>query len=287
MRSDFDYVRPKRLTEDVVGFASSNNRPCMTIGSRVSQSAPPGPGVYDTSSTTLAGGLAKKTVGRNGVFGSTAQRFRKGGLPLEAASNRLYSEEVGPGPGSHDPVLGASSLSAGNGGGSHHVPPAPAPAPGRQSVVYRSSLARSNRPDEVKPPTKQFVPAPSAYVPELAERLIRPREGKGGAANFRSAAKRFDYERTTFGGRTIEESPGPGEYGAQKPFLRASRVVERSRVQVKTNLSNQERFREAPSTGVDCGPGTYDTGSTMLKKSFNISFSQVKDSAVPPGQRRR
>ena len=239
--------------------------------------------MYDTSSTTLAGGLAKKTVGRNGVFGSTAQRFKKGGLPLEAASNRLYSDEASPGPGSHDPVLGATSMSAGNGGGSHHVPPGPA----RQSVVYRSSLARSNRPEEMRSPPKHLTPAPSAYVPELAERLIRPREGKGGAANFRSAAKRFDYERTTFGGRMIEESPGPGEYGAQKPFICTSRVVERSRVQVKTNLSNQERFRQAPSTGVDCGPGTYDTGSTMLKKSFNISFSQVKDSAMPPGQRRR
>ena len=47
----------------------------------------------------IGGMIHGSFVTGTGVFGSTAQRFRKGGLPLEAASNRLYSEEVGPGPG--------------------------------------------------------------------------------------------------------------------------------------------------------------------------------------------
>ena len=120
-----------------------------------------------------------------------------------------------------------------------------------------------------------MTPAPTAYIPELAERHVRPREGKGGAAVFNSASKRFDYTRSVFGGKVIEETPGPGEYGTPKPFLQTKRVVERSRVDVKSGFSSGERFKDAPSTGVDCGPGSYDTTKGgLVKKSFNISFSQ-------------
>ena len=61
----------KKLTDEVVGFSSTEKRPCL----KDAKSAPDR--VYDDLNA-MAKAISRKTVGRNGVFGTTEQRFQRG-----------------------------------------------------------------------------------------------------------------------------------------------------------------------------------------------------------------
>ena len=336
-RSMFEVSLQRRLTEEPVGFNSSDARPCMPPGGRgagglaalddgaggyfgvdasaavaprgSATSAPslpgharleagtywgpqgPGPGTYNLEPSSLRYGVGKRAaVGRHGVFGTCAARFGTGGLPPEVLKTDLYKglatpREPRPGPGSYEPKLPEPTA----------PPPEAVPNPAkptRPQPPFRSGVDRMGGNARIVSNSRDIgylvVGKPGAadagdyqlgdaFDPQHQKRHNR---GSGAVSSFVSAQERFSDKRT-FDGKLIAETPGPGRYRSQPPRVvpppPVRHIGDEALFDVVTKMTRDRRFRsDTMPTASDVGPGSYSTGVTMHKKSFNITFSQTK-----------
>lgn len=262
---------PARMGPDAAPFTSTQLRFHGGGGGGKHAQAAPGPGAYsDTNAGGLATNLNKKLVGRNGVFGTTTDRFqffyqgnddapgpgtyskgaelsgettirhalaRKPSSCFASGTSRFEGGGGGEGPG--EAMTGAQ-------GGAQGVQTAYGPPPGAYEMD--DPWARVGR---------QRVPA------RHGERVFistQPRFKGGGAGGRR---------------RSAGETPGPGHYAeGSKSHLSRTQPPDLRRAARAGFSSNSGRFKS--SNTITPGPGSYNDarpGLTLIKRSFNVTLA--------------
>jgi len=216
--------------------------------------AMPGPGAYDENNEiSFTIDMTKKVVSRNGVFGSTTERFSN----EKSHTSYLYiNSDDTPGPGGYehtpDPNASLARLRR------------------KETSNFASATTRFNKTapaDPAKPTVgeKHSVPPPGAY--EIGDQWA----GSNGHPMRRCDA--FISKETRFKGVKTTESavPGPGTYNAKAGAKNGIVATNRS-----CFVSNSNRFKS--SRTIAPGPGSYeseDPNSTMVKRSFNVTIDGV------------
>mmetsp|Transcript_29772 Transcript_29772/g.65038 ORF Transcript_29772/g.65038 Transcript_29772/m.65038 type:complete len:565 (-) Transcript_29772:839-2533(-) len=244
------FQNPQKTGPDVPPFQSTQlrfemNKSLLNL---------PGPGSYDEGNElNFVGELSKKVVSRNGVFGSTTQRFAS----AKSSMSYLFHGEEGPGPGTYEDPPEQRVAS----------PPAKHSKQTSNFASGSNRFGRSASADaaQSKPRllSKQPVPAPGAY--NLPDKWIK-RQGVHRTDHMISQEERFKMP----GARDPGETPGPGQYQNNKV---AQRPVQNRTV----FTSNSARF--LPASTYSPGPGAYtssDPLSTMVKRSFNVTIDGVE-----------
>ena len=272
---------PGRYEEKRLGFGSKglsrpDNVPFRTSSRRFagSNANAPGPGQYDEENHSgFVNDMNKKVVSRNGVFGSTSERF--------GAGPGVVPFPVAPGPGTYEsqppsaedgPTLARlrrkeTSAFASTSDRFNSSAGASSTAEAGKSATQRSASAE---PDMVADDHRKsrggrmHVPPPGAYeVPDLWRKSRDPRRRTDKV--FISKENRFTRPK-----QTNVAAPGPGAYeGGQQ--LRNPIPVQRSSFQ-----SGSARFESHRS--VAPGPGMYETedpNRSIVKRSFNVTVDGV------------
>jgi len=197
---------------------------------------------------------AKAQVGRRGQFGTTTDRFH--GFALAPR------QEVDG--GKYDPRS------------KHDSTKKELPDSMRSCFQSRKNrFAESTGPKDTDTVRlgKDTVPGPGDYRPETQVNYTNPyRNPKTDHLSFGSShvSSRFD-PRFIFHGEPVKLVPGPGEYDADHG---RSKHVAESKGQRFAKDNGDYMKVGAGSTG-PVGPGTYETGSSMMKKTFNVTTEQT------------
>lgn len=224
---------------------------------RDSRSSVPGPGQYnDADSKSLVTKLSQKTRARNGVFGTTANRFFGSEMHAE-----ITATGANPGPGQYD-VAANGETGAG-----------PA-ATGRrrrvkQTSVFSSGTLRFN----ASAPSK-LTPAPGAYDvqprwpgEEPARLTLLERDV------FISNANRF----STGVAGPASLTPGPGAYESTRIQTIDPRHMGVAALEGRGTQSTAKRFgaEEPAKMALNIpGPGAYNAvnpADGLVKRSYNIT----------------
>eukprot|EP00935_MAST-01C_sp_MAST-1C-sp1_P000482 g482.t1 len=277
-RTAFNKQPRKMLVEEPIGFGGTATRPCMAP-TKVPTSNVPGPGAYLSGSSigTITNGISHKAgVGRNGIFGSTSHRFSHG----------IFDEMEGP-EGMEAPGPGTFEMVPPDSFEAQAAAPIAAPttdvaARRVQQGVFKSRSRRFGdrrpRPDHaslgIDEPEPYLINLPSQFDQKPEPPGAREKKGP-----FASTAVRFDGKN--FMGKKVEKTPGPGTYGKSveqdstftvKPALRRPLAP-------PGTISMDARFKPGQGSFVNAvtpgaiGPGSYNTGGTMQKKSYNIMMA--------------
>jgi hypothetical protein len=280
-RTAFGKQARKMLIEEPIGFGATNSRPCMDkkkgVGEVVNKT--PGPGSYLTGSSygTITSGIQSKAgVGRNGIFGSTSHRFSHG----------IFEDQPD---GMQDPGPGTFEMNPPDSFGASHMNPLPAPntdvqARRVQQGVFKSKSNRfgSNRPQpdhaslgiEAQEPGVYEINLPSSFDPKVASGVNTDKPQP-----FASTASRFNSKQ--YMGQVKETTPGPGAYGKSsaeasgfvvKPAMRRPLAPPGTISMDARFKSGAGSFANTKNTPGGLGPGSYDTGGSMAKKSYNITM---------------
>uniref|UniRef100_A0A7S3GLU7 Uncharacterized protein n=1 Tax=Palpitomonas bilix TaxID=652834 RepID=A0A7S3GLU7_9EUKA len=180
-----------------------------------------------------------KVVGRKGIFGSTAERFRE------------QSSVLNPGPGAYEEMTAKPVRRV----------------KGRQTgAVFASTTAR----DLKGMSTTTEVPPPGSY--EVQDQFKSKYGGAmygGQKRAFISSGPRLSTEKVL---AAAVDSPGPGTYNPGS-FAHQFRPNEKAG-QKQRFISTERRFNEREKFNVP-GPGTYEGGevdSSFLKRSYNVTI---------------
>jgi len=254
-------ARP-RLLQDAVGFSSTAPRKSATAPSP-SVREQPGPGEYNVDLVnSMSKEVTKRTIGRNGVFGTTSSRFggQSNGVAFQFRGN--------------DPTQGQ---------GHSRTPDRPTPHHHhhqqqqqlRTAKLYRSSLShfkpRSEDGQEEFGASKfsnSDAPPVGTYVPEVGEeKLVSNKTKQGSAAAFQSTTRRFDDKHIL--GVHVPDTPGPGLYGANMSDFNIKKRAGKPPGVAAMRFQYKE-------DDVQAAPGSYNVSQSLLKKSFNVSYSKGK-----------
>ncbi|EQC40096.1 hypothetical protein SDRG_02750 [Saprolegnia diclina VS20] len=249
----------KSFRDDAVGFQAISERPCLA---KTKPAYATGPGTYSPAGHDLTLEKAvriKQHVGRNGVFGSTTERFLWNLTP-----EVLEAEEQLPGPGKYT-------------ADSNVVEPLP---PGvRRPRVYTSSAFRST--------TSRF-PKGHNHAPQfhIVGECAAPAVGDYDLVNVpphRVATNPFlkvpflsQGPRSEIGAETMyREVPGPGQYEVASPrdqVVGAPSFRTRANT-IRSTLPLQQRFERKPTKPHQLiGPGAYTVPGTVGVKTFNVTM---------------
>jgi hypothetical protein len=235
----------QETTGPMEAFGSTDDRAC----NKVTPQFTPAPWTYsrdEARGQSMSADLREKTkIGRNGAFGSLADRFF--GSPLNGRDGL-------PDPG------GMSFNEEAYASGAHTEP--------KSMFTSQSPRIRDTCPGEVHVHKlgNQDTPAPGAYNIEKEVSYRSPfRTPRADHLSFGTGQGRFDIGRDLFDGHCPSVgNPSPGEYELR---LKAPQTHGASAVKDKRNLT-----QPVGSTTAQVGPGSYGTIDTpMLKKTFNVS----------------
>lgn len=233
-------------------FHSTDIRPC----NRKFTQTTPAPGEYnndDSLGFSISSVLKEKaTVGKKGVFGTTAGRFDRSALgPINDLSVDAGMYDVkDSGKGDQDAARS----------------------------MFQSQTARFKANNEPRgmggfadtyavPVGTRQGPGPADYITDKDVNYRSPfRHPRREHLSFGTGRPRFD-AKEIFHGQQYNLNPGPGDYNMPR-----GKKISGS---AKTRAS-----RAAGALGcttVEVGPGSYDTGGTLLKKTYNVSTEQPAD----------
>jgi hypothetical protein len=209
------------------------------------KAAVPGPGAYANDGRDLASTLAKKTVGRAGVFGSS--EFRERPIPGLAPGANLADS---PAPGSYDI---ASSLGEKN----------PATR-GKISSSFKSTAKRFeavNRNVVENPGAGTYDPSPAKASSREAYMTVATKGAFG------STSGRFSQSAPPAGAAS---NLGPGHYDTAPVASAGS-----PKRMAASSFPRDERFHEQRAANLP-GPGQYDASGvySLNKRSYNITVAQ-------------
>eukprot|EP00755_Sulcionema_specki_P019498 Sspe_Gene.69630::Locus_41054_Transcript_1_3_Confidence_0.500_Length_1796::g.69630::m.69630 len=244
VKSDFDKPKPKwEVSHGAFISTSSRFEDVKTTNKQT-----PGPGYYQEANerNSLVSKLHRRVAGRYGVFGSTAQRF-----PVQ-------KPQITTGPGSYDPK--------------DNVNPAEIRRRDLRTSAFVSNIDRMTKP-------KEETPGVGEYDTAKAITWLKPSVSQN-HKNFITTEPRFKpMKPDTY-------TPGPGEYESQTHTVAAKvlgvpintkgemrrathRGLDRAGLQ-KPVGDRAPRFGK--SENATPGPGHYNTGNSLLKRTFNITI---------------
>jgi hypothetical protein len=274
-RTAFNRRQRKMLVDEPIGFGATEQRP-MLSDKPPKAGANPGPGSYMSGSAagTLTGDLIRKTVGRNGIFGSTTERFFRGDFDKPPEGKFGHN----PGPGTYEEP--------------RHTGEQKPRAQRNQTSVFKAAGNRFSRETQAKPPNGVKIvgqvdtpPVGSYNIPSsfdsAAESKSAPAISK--RKPFSSTATRFDDNK--FMGAAPPKTPGPGSYGADpvtassfttKPQPKRPMAPPGSIGMDARFKSGANSYKNTNATSNDLGPGSYQTSGNMMKRSFNISMARAQ-----------
>ena len=219
----------------------------------------PGPGQYDEDGKSLVTSLARKTRARNGVFGTTANRFF--GSQLYQADKKGGTE---PGPGHYDVAANGQTGAGSKATGRRRRP--------KQTSNFKSGTQRFNN------SAPSALPAPGDYdvVPkwpgqEPARLTLLERDV------FIASAERFP-AREIVPGAHNNMTPGPGAYEAKPVYSIDPRHMGIAALEGRSTIGTAKRFVAGSGqkeTLLIPGPGSYNAGDpshSMVKRSYNITI---------------
>jgi len=272
-RTAFNKNPRKMLIDEPIGFSATDQRPCVAHKPPTGIAKNPGPGSYLTSTSvgTLSGDLIRKTVGRNGIFGSTTERFFRGDFdkPPEGIAGH------NPGPGAYEEPRQTGEQQP--------------RAKRNQTSVFRAAGNRFSRETQARPPAHVKIvgtvdnPPVGAYnIPSSFGKVTESKSApaKDKAKPFSSTATRFDNKK--FMGVISPRTPGPGTYGEEsvKASSFALKGKQKRPMAPPGNLGMDARFKSGANsykntntTSSDLGPGSYQTEGNMTTRSFNITMA--------------
>ena len=234
--------------------------------------------VYDDPNA-MAKALSRKTVGRNGVFGTTEQRFQRGPF----ASPKKNTARPGPGAYYEDRpemfpserVQSTASFRSGVrrfGGHAVNSRKAMIEMQHAQEAQRRAqtSMARASTTNVVEWGAFGSNLGRKKKYPESKYQLGRSRSRGSG---FASTSGRFGTpgQRAALFG---SDAGGPGPAGFNTSLRRSISSVRRrahSRARSAGGFGSSSRFAKNRSSVL--GPGTYDTRGSMAKRTYNVSYS--------------
>ena len=267
-RTSFRTKIQKKLTDEVVGFNSTDSRPCLK-NKKNANTTENGVEFY-SDPNAMAVAVGRKTVGRNGIFGSTEQRFNRGIF----ASPK--NGEVQPGPGEYSldvtgndlfPSERADSTAAFRSGvrrfGGH------AQGSRKAMLDMQHEQERGNSSSNNMSSWGTFKTGSKKNYPESKYRDLNQKK-KGG---FTSTSGRFGTKGERAGLFGADSGgPGPGGYsnaGGRKSISNVRRRQQATSRNAGT-LGGSSRFhrrRAKSSASLGMGHGS------MMKKTFNITYS--------------
>jgi len=268
-RTSFRTKIQKKLTDEVIGFNATDKRPCL----KENKSKDVGVEFY-SDPNALAVAVGRKTVGRNGVFGTTEQRFNRGIF----ASPKEGAQVPGPGHYSHEVQVGdprfpservettAAFRSGARRFGGH--------ARGSRKAMLEMQHAHENahkhhaRSANNMSSWGTFDGGRSKKKRYPESKYYDGREKRGGG--FTSTSGRFGTpgERAGLFGK---DSGGPGPGGYSTTMKRSISNVRRRQHSLQSGtLGGSTRFgRRRNKSSASLGPGH----GSMMKKTFNITYS--------------
>jgi len=269
-RTAFNKQPRQMLIDEPIGFNATDQRP---LNKKPPANSNPGPGAYMSGAAvgTLTGDLIRKTVGRNGVFGSTTERFFRGDFEKPVEGKLGHN----PGPGTYEEP--------------RHTGQQEPRAKRNQTSVFRAAGNRFSRETQKRPPNSVKIigqvsnpPVGSYNIPSTfdgADSKSAPAPSK--RKPFSSTQTRFDDKK--FMGKISPRTPGPGTYGEEA--IKASSFSKQQQpkrpMAPPGNLGMDARFKSGANsykntntTSSDLGPGSYMTGGNMMKRSFNITMAK-------------
>ncbi|KAJ0401561.1 hypothetical protein ATCC90586_002869 [Pythium insidiosum] len=258
-----------------IGFASATQRYCL---SKPKPSSSPGPGAYrsETPRTVERAVKGRQTVGRFGVFGSTAERH------VWETLERLEPDEVTPGPGAYDKPVDTHS---------GHFPLLVSSAAFKSSSSRFAKRANPHAPPHVHCVGNEATPAVGDYDLTRVQAIAALAEASGALDGDGPVSPRAPFlstaDRRVFDTKESRHLPGPGQYVVE-PQLEGGRSPPLTRAhEVRATLGNEERFRVKPTVPEQVGPGSYAIPGTVGTRSFNVTMAGKADGAVKRGRPRR
>lgn len=226
--------------KQLCGFASSDDRPVLKEDVQTT----PSPGAYGTGRTLASDVTGRETIGRKGVFGSTADR---------ASGWALAAHSEGGEPAGYKPRR-KTQVS--------------------QAKTYSPFVSEAPRFADEKPVGNPIVdwhgtPSPGQYESNKIPDYRSPfRQGKTHHLSFGASGSRPDATSST------SMTPCPGEYNPVKKAARAKGAAKcTSDRRLAPALSMETLKRPDRNAGVT-GPGSYNIVGTMLPITFNVSAAR-------------
>lgn len=234
--------------------------------------------VYDDPNA-MAKAISRKTVGRNGVFGTTEQRFQRGPF----ASPKKNVARPGPGAYYEDraeqfPSERAQSTAAFRSGvrrfGGHKPNSRKAMIDMQHAHEAQrrahTSMSQGSTTSVMEWGTFGSDLGKKKKYPESKYKVGRSNNRGGG---FTSTSGRFGTpgQRAALFG---SDAGGPGPAGFNPSQRKSISLVRRrahSRARSAGGFGSSTRF--AKNRGSRLGPGTYDTRGSMAKRTYNVSYS--------------
>lgn len=238
----------------LASFGTTDQRGCNRMGKETT----PGAGTYNyhnARGASMASVVRERAgVGRKGVFGTCADRFY--GSPLAAVE--------GVDPGKYEEDKGAPGSPRNTTLSGRDDDPAARSSFASGTKRFRAPVGAKEA--EVTAVGVQDTPGPGAFDVMTTPNYRSPfRHPKSDHLSFGSGRGRFS-RREHVDGRIMNENPGPGEY-VEKRTRREHVVGGAGKSKAERNL--------APPVGCSgaIGAGEYEVGSTLLKKTYNVSAS--------------
>jgi len=240
-----------RLGGRAAQAAPFNNKAIRFTGLKKTDA--PGPGSYAPEKAgSMVRQLERKTQARNGVFGTSAERWSQ---PTE-------SELGGPGPGTYE--LEMQLGEGGSRGGRRRRP--------QRSSTFASQTTRFPAKD-----SQQDGPAPGDYDIAASFGARNKRLTLLDREVFISGGPRFN-PREVAPGKFDNGVPGPGQYKMAGSLAATldPRQLGSSALQGRASIGTEARFSDsgARAKGQVPGPGHYnqhDPRTALLKRSYNIT----------------
>mmetsp|Transcript_3003 Transcript_3003/g.7317 ORF Transcript_3003/g.7317 Transcript_3003/m.7317 type:complete len:605 (+) Transcript_3003:499-2313(+) len=248
----------------------------------------PGPGTYySEAGESFVAEMGKKIVGRNGIFGSSTQRFAS----TKSSTSYLYmGNDESPGPGTYGAEIAlkllkpqsratssfASSVSRfkptkqiKKKSGNLSAPPEDVTGPGSGSVSTHGSRKQQGDYAEAR---HANAPPPGTYsTDDPWKAYSKKARGQNRGKAFISKASRFPQHGDKSLGRTM--GPGPGSYDTAGEMMGNVSYGGEN----KCFVSSAPRFSRVSTLAP--GPGAYDgedPDRTMVRRSFNVTIDGVE-----------
>eukprot|EP01063_Lacrimia_lanifica_P005816 TRINITY_DN13511_c0_g1_i1.p1 TRINITY_DN13511_c0_g1~~TRINITY_DN13511_c0_g1_i1.p1 ORF type:complete len:600 (+),score=155.71 TRINITY_DN13511_c0_g1_i1:97-1896(+) len=272
-KSDFDPPKDRwKEPKSGAAFGSTGLRFSVPL---TTEQLTPGPGYYSDGAAqakNMSDAVQKRVTGRYGVFGTTSQRFPENQVhnkSLAAGGVTANPENRLTGPGSYNPKPTGS------------VKPAEARRRDHRTAVFVSNVERI-------PKGKDPTPGVGDY--NLPPTLKTTAQGTPARSFFNANELRFKPTKPSL-------TPGPGEYQQDHMTLQSNvhgigvKGRSGSIKQIEPSASTQfdkhggkrpigdrsVRFQAPSKRNQGPGPGYYDTGNSMLKRTFNITIGDSWD----------
>jgi hypothetical protein len=236
----------QEVTGPLSAFNTTDVRPCNRKG----QQTTPAPGEHNNEES-LGFSITSKikeraSVGKKGVFGTTADRFHGGMIVAK-------QDSVDPTKYDHH----------------EHGKQEEAPRSMFQSAIPRFKPEKGAR--EVYVVGKKQNPGPTDYVNNKTVNYRSPfRHPRTEHLSFTSGKSRFD-DKEIFHGQRYNLNPGPGDY---EPLKRSKSLPGAASTRCRRLHDHGNR------TMKDVGPGSYNVEGTMLKKTFNVTTEAMSAGSV-------